>query len=622
MVASPDVTVKGALCETSTKAEVQNNTTARTLALVETDSRAPSSSQATSLPSTLADLALAPDPRDTSETQLNSAALSPAPASLQPGTGLPKPRTSTPARVDQDDMPEVQMSFAALSLATTSSHLQTGLLRAKTSTPARSDQDEAFVSQMRCVALSPAATSLHLPRPQTSTLARIDQGVAPTASQPESDMPEANMSTPARVDQGDGSETQTSPVKFPFATTPSQFEADVPRAKMSAPARIDRGDTSESQMGSAALSPVTKAAQPETPKSKTRTLYRNYQSDMSETQMTSAALSPASRSSQPETATVMLAHTDQDLDDDIESRYFDSGVSTSLLELHAAIEDETMQVQSSREAMGLPAHTRDVALVFIASLCRNIGAPFFFAEATSLLDAYCTRAPEKAQASLAATCIAIVGLVLSFYYAKKPFDLSTMVDAQSMAALSSAVDQCEISEDMANEIKSRQLCVLQSLNGSVKVPSLAWWVSMYASRFQLSIQTELEASLAWAAERSEQSANSILTMRSLAGGKTASRHIAAGLLAVNVARAGLIDFRNLCPAGVGVVQWQAMFLQSRLGTDVPVCRLAPKFADGIIAALTEACACSLEDMQTGSAAALVCIIAVVIGQRPATAAAG
>eukprot|EP00928_Gymnodinium_smaydae_P001489 TRINITY_DN10546_c0_g1_i1.p1 TRINITY_DN10546_c0_g1~~TRINITY_DN10546_c0_g1_i1.p1 ORF type:complete len:197 (-),score=17.42 TRINITY_DN10546_c0_g1_i1:416-1006(-) len=195
-----------------------------------------------------------------------------------------------------------------------------------------------------------------------------------------------------------------------------------------------------------------------------------------------------------------------------------------------------------------------------------------------------------------------------------------MVDVQWMAALTRAGHPCVINQPMMQEIKSRQLCLLRVLDGNVKLPSLLWWVAAYGRRFELSSGSEFAASLIVAVARSVQSASSISWSRSLVGG-TVPRHIAAGLLAVNVACACLIPLHALRPQGVGIVQWQTMFLQSRLHASVPECRLSQELAQGMLDVLQAVCACSLDDVQSGCVAALEGICAVLLAERTVAAAA-
>eukprot|EP00928_Gymnodinium_smaydae_P081907 TRINITY_DN6533_c0_g1_i1.p1 TRINITY_DN6533_c0_g1~~TRINITY_DN6533_c0_g1_i1.p1 ORF type:complete len:455 (-),score=56.88 TRINITY_DN6533_c0_g1_i1:361-1671(-) len=330
----------------------------------------------------------------------------------------------------------------------------------------------------------------------------------------------------------------------------------------------------------------------------------NNLSDSSETRVSSATDSPATSVSPRETGlpkekASSLVRKAQDTD--IEDIYEDNGLSTKLLQWKALIEDETMCWQVDKRLTRLPSHTRNVALSFLWSLCCNTGIHSSFAEAISLLDAFSARAPEKVQTSLAATCMAIVQALLSFDGV--PLLVHKCVDAPLVAALSSAGHKCEINEHTASEIKSLEICLLTTMRGHIKLPSLLWWVEAYAKRLELRIRSELETSLAWARAKSFHCANPIVLSRSLVG-YTAPRHIAAGLLAVNVACAGLVAFHDLCPEGVDIVQWRTMLLQSRCADNLPVCILSQEFAEGMLDELQEVCSCCLEDLQVGAAVAL------------------
>eukprot|EP00928_Gymnodinium_smaydae_P006664 TRINITY_DN12374_c0_g3_i1.p1 TRINITY_DN12374_c0_g3~~TRINITY_DN12374_c0_g3_i1.p1 ORF type:complete len:292 (-),score=31.91 TRINITY_DN12374_c0_g3_i1:450-1325(-) len=278
----------------------------------------------------------------------------------------------------------------------------------------------------------------------------------------------------------------------------------------------------------------------------------------------------------------------------------------------AASEDAAMCAPVGERQSELPAAVRSIALTFLGCLCRNAGVPILWPEAVALFDAYSARKPQKAQACLPATCFAVVVSLLQFEGDNDNSYYSTLIDAGSISGLARLGFRCS-AEGILEESKPQCWCLLRTMEGNIKVPTLQSWVAAYTKRLDICMHFMFAASLAWSCSNATTYAQRILMQQSLVN-KKPQRHTAAGLFALSLMQAGLIHVHSLRPSCLNAEQWEDLILQSGVTRKVPELGLPQDDAARVLTMLQVATACSVADLQVGTCAALQCKHSIVASE--------
>eukprot|EP00928_Gymnodinium_smaydae_P048443 TRINITY_DN32391_c0_g1_i1.p1 TRINITY_DN32391_c0_g1~~TRINITY_DN32391_c0_g1_i1.p1 ORF type:complete len:377 (+),score=52.53 TRINITY_DN32391_c0_g1_i1:55-1131(+) len=279
------------------------------------------------------------------------------------------------------------------------------------------------------------------------------------------------------------------------------------------------------------------------------------------------------------------------------------GVANELLEMNACREDEVHGVQSKSLQGRLQPRLRAIALSFLWKLLYSAGFVKQWAEAVTLLDAYCTKSEGKAADSLPATCLAIFRILVLFEH-DRPRDLGLLLEQlSSESELSGFGFPCDSSWPTDEEVKRRQISLLQTMEGNVKLPSLLWWVTAYSLRLDICTGKVLATSIDWAFTQSMNQAQAVLTHHASSHWKS-PRRISAGLFAMNLVQAGLLAVNDLRPLHVSATQWARLLKGTGLEHGDPPFALPKEYSERVFESLELATTLSAGDIQDGCQSSL------------------
>mmetsp|Transcript_126644 Transcript_126644/g.352859 ORF Transcript_126644/g.352859 Transcript_126644/m.352859 type:complete len:379 (-) Transcript_126644:300-1436(-) len=283
-----------------------------------------------------------------------------------------------------------------------------------------------------------------------------------------------------------------------------------------------------------------------------------------------------------------------------------NGVADELLQAWA---DKEVQAVTPRPSDGnheLPPLVRDMTLNFIcytvSLLNVNQTDPSTphksWFEVAHMLDIFLMHGSkgQNILEDLPATCIALVKI-------QKKFDTATLntrglnlhLHAAQLAQWLTRAGYTT-SSPTQDELDQQEMAILEALRWQVNLPSIESWLSAFCMRFNVLTHGNFIPQLNWVWQQCMVYARVVVTHKAATLEKLPQRK-ANGLLGLTFVRARLVPLDALRPAKLSPTMWENLFESGQFQATVPVCVLAPGFAQRVLDLLQVVLGRSLAELQ-------------------------
>lgn len=302
----------------------------------------------------------------------------------------------------------------------------------------------------------------------------------------------------------------------------------------------------------------------------------------------------------PEEKACVICPDTRSIPETVQDSWHWHGVATQHVEACKVCEQQALTPTTGLEVHPLPAQARKFALRFMAAIMQSVGmSQTEWFQAVALLDTYFLKVSGSIP-MLPTTCICMVRLVRKFsnVHPESTNCKNTWLPiARQMARV--GVEPQEITEEILN---SHEKTICQALDWQIDAMTVAKWVSVFSTRFNLLTNNEYPINTQAARLIAEA-----LIMHESASLQFSHHNVALGVFSIGLVMAHLIPLDLVQPPAISppslIADYEQSELNGRLREGV---LMDTSLVIGIVEAAT---CCEFHDLQEAAHSAMHVLLA-------------